>query len=211
MKTLKQCKVKIRNLKDTYKKCKDENKQSGNERRSFAFYEEFDRVLSVGNIAKLPLVCDVGVAEELAQSHPEYHVDDDTTYDFQENEFEENKENRKRKTLDLNESLESEAFVDELEEAVKSKKIKTKKDAKKTFHDELLEIQKQQLKLFEELEKRFQTFQSEMLEKQLQSEAVEKQKNREFFLQFRKMSGQDNNNYPVLHIFRNYCFTCFME
>ena len=203
--------MKIRNLKDTYKKCKDENKQSGNERRSFAFYEEFDRVLSVGNIAKLPLVCDVGVAEELAQSHPEYHVDDDTTYDFQENEFEENKENRKRKTLDLNESLESEAFVDELEEAVKSKKIKTKKDAKKTFHDELLEIQKQQLKLFEELEKRFQTFQSEMLEKQLQNEAVEKQKDREFFLQFRKMLGQDNNNYPVLRIFRNYYFTCFME
>ena len=198
-------------MKDAYKKCKDENKQSGNERRSFAFYEEFDRVLSVGNIAKLPLVCDVGVAEELAQSHPEYHVDDDTTYDFQEIEFEENKENRKRKTLDLNESLESEAFVDELEEAVKSKKIKTKKDAKKTFHDELLEIQKQQLKLFEELEKRFQTFQSEMLEKQLQNEAVEKQKDREFFLQFRKMLGQDNNNYPVLRIFRNYYFTCFME
>ena len=64
-------------------------------------------------------------------------------YDFQENEFEENKENRKRKTLDLNESLESGAFVDELEEAVKSKKIKRKKDAKRTFYDELLEIQKQ--------------------------------------------------------------------
>ena len=79
-------------------------------------------------------------------------------YDFQENEFEENKENRKRKTLDLNESLESEAFIDVLEEAVKSKKIKRKKDAKKTFYYELLEIQKQQLKLFEESEKRFQTF-----------------------------------------------------
>ena len=39
------------------------------------------------------------MAEELAQLSPEYH-DDDTTYDFQENEFEENKENRKRKTLD---------------------------------------------------------------------------------------------------------------
>ena len=74
-------------------------------------------------------------------------------YDFQENEFEENKENRKRKTLDLNESLESGAFVDELEEAVKSKKIKRKMDAEKTFYDELLEIQKQQLKLFEESEK----------------------------------------------------------
>ena len=113
-KTLRQCKVKIRNLKDAYKTYKDENKQSGNERRSCAFYEEFDRVLSVRNVVKLPQVCEVGLAEELAQSPPEYHVDDDTTYDFQENEFEENKENRKRKTLDLNESLDSEAFVDEL-------------------------------------------------------------------------------------------------
>ena len=54
-------------------------------------------------------------------------------YDFQENEFEENKENRKRKTLDLNESLESEAFVDELEEAVKSKKWREKRTPKKHF------------------------------------------------------------------------------
>ena len=70
-------------------------------------------------------------------------------------------------------------------EAVKSKKIKRKKDTKKTFHDELLEIQKQQLSLFEESEKRFQAFQFEMLEKQLQREAVEK---------FGKMLGQHNNN-----------------
>ena len=91
-KALKQCKVTIRNLKDGYKKCKDENKQSGKERRSCVFYEEFDRVLSVRNVIKLPQVCEVGVAEELAQSPPEYHVDDDTTYDFEEKEFEENKE-----------------------------------------------------------------------------------------------------------------------
>ena len=68
---------------------------------------------------------------------------------------------------------------------MKSKKIKRKKDTKKTFHDELLEIQKQQLSLFEESEKRFQAFQFEMLEKQLQREAVEK---------FGKMLGQHNNN-----------------
>ena len=32
-----------------------------------------------------------------------------------------------------------------------------------------------------------------------------------FFLQFGKMLGQDNSNQPVLHIFWNYCFTCFMK
>ena len=71
--------MKTRNLKDAYKKCKNENKQSGNERPSFAFYEEFGRVLSVRNVVKLPQVCDVGVAEELAQPPSEYHVDHDTT------------------------------------------------------------------------------------------------------------------------------------
>ena len=88
--------------------------------------------------------------KSFAQSPLEYHGDDNTTYDFQESEFEENKENRKRKTLDLKESLESEAFVDALEEAVKSKKNKEKKGRQKTFHDELLEIQKQQLRLLGE-------------------------------------------------------------
>ena len=71
VKTFKQFKVKIRNLKDAYKKCKDENEQSGNERRSCAFYEEFDQVLSVRNVVKLHQVCEVGMAEELAD-----HVDE---------------------------------------------------------------------------------------------------------------------------------------
>ena len=78
VKTLKQCKVKIRNLKDSYKKCKEENKQSGNERHFSAFYEEFDRVLSARNVVKLAQVSEVGVTEELTQSPLEYDVDDNT-------------------------------------------------------------------------------------------------------------------------------------
>ena len=54
-------------------------------------------------IVKLPRVSTSWWSEELAQSAPEYHADDDTTYDFQENEFKENKNNRKRKTLNLHE------------------------------------------------------------------------------------------------------------
>ena len=37
-KTIQQCKAKIRNLEDAYKTCKAENRQSGNERRSCAFF-----------------------------------------------------------------------------------------------------------------------------------------------------------------------------
>ena len=52
----------------------------------------------------------------------------------------------------------------------KIKKKKKKKGFPKEHsrYDEMLEIQKQQLKLLEESGKRFQAFQSEMLEKQLQ-------------------------------------------
>ena len=45
-KTLKQCKVKIRNMKDAYKKCKDDNKKSGNKSSKCPFYDEFDKLLS---------------------------------------------------------------------------------------------------------------------------------------------------------------------
>ena len=71
-----------------------------------------------------------------------------------------------------------------VERAVKSRKKRKKKERCPREHsryDEMLEIQKQQLKLLEEWGKRFQAFQSEMLEKQLQREAVEKQKYIDFF------------------------------
>ena len=42
-KTIKQGKVKVRNLKNSYKKCKDENKNTGNERSSCPYFHEFDR------------------------------------------------------------------------------------------------------------------------------------------------------------------------
>ena len=39
-KTLKQCKVRIRNMKNAYKKCKDENKKSGNKSNKSPFYDD---------------------------------------------------------------------------------------------------------------------------------------------------------------------------
>ena len=39
-KTLKQCKVRIRNMKNAYKKCKDENKKSRNKSNKSPFYDD---------------------------------------------------------------------------------------------------------------------------------------------------------------------------
>ena len=108
--------MKIQNLKDSYKKYKYHIKQSGNETRSCALYKEFDRVLSVRIVVKQPQDCDVGVAKELGTitawiSRWWWY----NSWLFQENQFEETKGNQKRQTLKLRESLETEAFVDELE------------------------------------------------------------------------------------------------
>ena len=65
--------------------------------------------------------------------------------------------NGKRKTLDLNESP--------VGRGCEIKKNQKKKVRQKRYHNELLEKQKQQLKLLEESEKGFQAFQSEMSEK----------------------------------------------
>ena len=57
-----------------------------------------------------------------------------------------------------------------------------------------MEIQKQQPKLLEESEKRFQAFLFKKLKKQLQSEAAEKQKDRDLLWNLAKMLGQGNHN-----------------
>ena len=82
----------------------------------------------------------------------------------------------------MNESLESETFIDKLEEAVKSNKIKKKGRQKDHFMTNYRKYKinssdKRMRKVIRKvIKKRFQASQSEKLEKQLQSEAVKKQK-----------------------------------
>ncbi|XP_044180033.1 uncharacterized protein LOC122961480 [Acropora millepora] len=45
IRTAAQCKAKIKNLEDEYKRVKDHNSKSGNDRESFAYYEELNEIL----------------------------------------------------------------------------------------------------------------------------------------------------------------------
>ena len=67
------------------------------------------------------------------------------------------------------------------------KKKTDDKKGKQTFQQELIQLQKQQIKSFEESERRFQEFQKSLLDKQLEAEAKEKDKDRAFFLEFAKI------------------------
>jgi len=65
-KTLKQCKDKIRNLKDLYKAAKDKNKRTGESLNTSPFYATFDEVLGCKHNITMPHVTEVGVKTNLA-------------------------------------------------------------------------------------------------------------------------------------------------
>lgn len=53
-KSIQQCKIKVRNLKAEYKRCKDRNKESGNSHHTCPFFEEFDAILGHRNVISMP-------------------------------------------------------------------------------------------------------------------------------------------------------------
>ena len=69
-KSIKQCKDKVRNLKDAYKQAKDNNKRSGAALQTSTFFEEFDEVLGTRDGVNLN-VTQIGVEEEILDSDVE--------------------------------------------------------------------------------------------------------------------------------------------
>ena len=61
-KNLRKCKDKIRNLRDRYKKAKENNKKSGASLAFPPFYEDFDEIFSKRDIIKIPAFVEVGIS-----------------------------------------------------------------------------------------------------------------------------------------------------
>ena len=69
-KTIKQCRDKIKNLKNAYKKAKEENKKTGREAIFPPFYEEFDQVLGCRAVIKMPEAYEVGAVSDENEDDP---------------------------------------------------------------------------------------------------------------------------------------------
>ena len=156
----------MRNLKDSYKKCKDENKKAENERSSCPYFDDFDRVLCSRNVVKLPEFYEAGaVDEENFQESPPH---EETSAAKDDEEY--NSPTSKRNFSDFEEN---DTYLTD------HGKVKQASKKAKSFHEELLNLQREQIKMFEISEKRQADFQQEMLERQLEAD-------REFFLEFGK-------------------------
>jgi len=64
-KTAHQCKNKIKNLKELYKKAKHSNKRSGQSLRTFPYFDIFDEVLGGRDIVTMSHLAQVGVASAI--------------------------------------------------------------------------------------------------------------------------------------------------
>lgn len=190
-KTIKQCKLKIRNLKDSFKKAKEENKKTGNEANFPEFYEIFDEILGERDGIKLTAAKEVGVSgisvvtnEKLAEENelPQKAVCEEEGSEI----LEEEKRSDKRKSNDGYES--NDEFLNELDEIRKENgQPKKKKKPEKSFQEQIVELQKSQLDLFKESEKR----QQELMVTVIENNRNSRKKDRDFFLQLSQLLNKN--------------------
>jgi len=136
-KTLKQCKDKIRNLKDQYKEAKDKNRRSGESLHQSPYFKIFDEILGVRDVVTMPNVTQVG-----ASTPPSTATGTPTRQAVEEVL----KKGRKRKASEKDRQSELKNYL-------------------------------------EESEKRQDTFLSNLVKQQIDSEKEEREKDRAFFLE----------------------------
>ena len=64
LKTLKQIKTKIRNLKGAYKACKDNNKKTGRSPTFCPYFQDFDEILETRDVVNFPHAREAGVTNQ---------------------------------------------------------------------------------------------------------------------------------------------------
>ena len=174
---MKQCKDKLRNLKDAYKIACDSNKQTGAEPKFSPYYEIFDEVYGTRDVINMPNLLDSGKEKVKPKSknkpiQPEDNVTElnNTQRTSAENslEFYEEVEgieysDEETDLLDVTEDEKNEENVMSTPEQLKKS---SKKPKAKPFREELMELQNKQLEAFKE-----QTSRSELCMQQLFSQS----------------------------------------
>ncbi|XP_065070462.1 uncharacterized protein LOC135695323 [Rhopilema esculentum] len=193
-KTVEQAKKKLSNLKDGYKKAKENNRKSGAAPDFPPFFEDFDEVLSCRPIVELDLVREVGVAVEEDNSCEDRSVvekgveaveleeegnkedngygdrhdddyDDDDVHDEDEDDDADSNGNKKRKK----------GMSSTRKSGKKAKKVK------ENFKNKFLEMQERQMEALRESDQRNREFLMQLEEQQRKAAIGEKERDRIFY------------------------------
>lgn len=175
-KTPSQGKKKLSNLKDTYKKAKENNKKTGAAPDFPPYYGDFDEILSGRPVVELDLVQEVGVS--ITETERELSEDFDL--------------NGSGSTADSTGDVADFGTGEKLQLPVKHKRrseeepdnnAKKAKKQKETFKDKFLEMQERQMEAFKESDQQNREFLVKLEEQQQKAAVEEKQRDRDFFMQ----------------------------
>lgn len=128
-----QCKTKIKNLTDEYKKVSDSNKRSGNSRQTFNYYEEIDEILGTRDSTEPKFVAEVGseVPRDSSSSSTEVGTDGEI-----------NDESNKDKEPDIDVDIEETASIstgkrNRSERKVEKKRSRQRREKSNSGSDDL--------------------------------------------------------------------------
>ena len=149
-KTPSQGKKKLSNLKDAYKKAKENNKKTGAAPDFPPYFGDFDEILSGRPIVELNMVQEVGVAVAKANNGTEGEINEE--FDFNgSGSTVDNADDIAKLGTNEGDKLDLPAKHKLEEEPDNTKKAKKQKE---TFKDKFLEMQERQMEAFKESDKR---------------------------------------------------------
>ncbi|KAK3749294.1 hypothetical protein QZH41_007553 [Actinostola sp. cb2023] len=165
----KQCKDKIRNLKQTYKEANQNNNQTGTSPKTSPFYDEFDEVLGSRPIITMPGVIDNG----LDKSSSSTNSDSDDTGDVSETSAGKRKKDEE----------------EDLDRASKPKKRarKEKSNGMENLTQQIVNMQKFQLEVFERAQSRTEETLMKLEIEQRKLDEESRRRDQEFFLRMAEL------------------------
>ena len=210
LKSVKQCKDKLRNLKDAYKAACDNNKQTGAEPKFPPFYDTFDEIFATRDVINMPNVLDSGHINRKTDidnnnNSSNSNINDNSYNSCKEDETydgtnEQSNESDTISSQDINDIEEEDNDIPKISNDMqvpgtpkqlrKSAKSKRKREGKTDFREELIDLQKKQLDAFKEQTANSEAAMQQLFEKQLKHEEREREKDRQLLLQLGQIMSQ---------------------
>ena len=182
---MKQCKLKLRNIKASYHDAKLNNEKTRNELNFPPFYEGFKRILGCRDAVKLSEMAKIGCKTSIKKDETPI-VKNSIIKAPEQSAIKEapQQSSLKRKHNDddgVSDLLDSSReFIDDLVSEKSEEGNKPKKQKKANFHDQMLQLQQQQIDAIKEEDQKNHKFMKNLLDQQRTDNMRERDRDRDF-------------------------------
>ena len=182
-KSTKQIKTKIKNLKDSYKNAKENNKKSGASPQYSPFYHDFDDILGTRDCLVLPDLKEIGSADVTYESEDDAMPNSPLIFPLPSHSMSENA--KSDEPFASSSGIENKKGV--------PKRGKGKNSDNNNYLEELIAVQTKEIRRQQERDIEHQQFLSNLLGQQQTIEREEREKYREFFTNLANLFAGKNN------------------